>query len=215
MKYSVIIPTMYFHVEQLTKMLIVYESIVCIGEVLIINNNKEKQVDLNFSKVRTIGNGNNLYVNPSWTYGAENAKFDNIIIANDDINIIGNLESLLNVLLTILNDNRVFGPSMYCFDKFNKNTNGQIKIKPSVSKSKFVINYGFGVFMCMTKTLFQNTNIPDDFKIWYGDHILYLRNEPWEFSGINIKTNMRGTTSKLNLYDFMVSEKLAFSKLKA
>jgi hypothetical protein len=214
MKYSVIIPTMYFHVGQLTSMLAVYERIVWIGEVLIINNNTEKQVDFNFSKVRVIGDGVNKYVNPSWKFGVENAKYENIVLANDDITITGNLEKLFFLSSFLIKPNIVLGPSVKCYPELNKFMNTeQIGLsKQKIDKRK--ITYGFGVFMLMKKSTFQNTSIPDDFLIWYGDHILCLVNEAWEFSGLGIITSMRGTTSRINLKNQAILERNAFRNYK-
>jgi hypothetical protein len=213
MKYSVIIPTMYFHVGQLTSMLAVYERIMWIGEVLIINNNKEKQVDFNFSKVRVIGDGVNKYVNPSWKFGVENAKYENIVLANDDITINGNLSKLFYLTSFLLAPNIVIGASTRCYPEFAANTEN-VKLHKQQVKNKKKITHGFGVFMMMKKSTFQNTNIPEDFLVWYGDHILCLVNEAWEFSGVDIITSMRGTTSRINLKNQAILERNAFRNYK-
>jgi hypothetical protein len=213
MKYSVIIPTMYFHVGQLTSMLAVYERIMWIGEVLIINNNKEKQVDFNFSKVRVIGDGVNKYVNPSWKFGVENAKYENIVLANDDITINGNLSKLFYLTSFLLAPNIVIGASTRCYPEFAANTEN-VKLCKQQVKNKKKITHGFGVFMMMKKSTFQNTNIPEDFLVWYGDHILCLVNEAWEFSGVDIITSMRGTTSRINLKNQAILERNAFRNYK-
>jgi hypothetical protein len=213
MKYSVIIPTMYFHVGQLTSMLAVYERIVWIGEVLIINNNTEKQVDFNFSKVRVIGDGVNKYVNPSWKFGVENAKYENIVLANDDITINGNLSKLFYLTSFLLAPNIVIGASTRCYPEFAANTEN-VKLHKQQVKNKKKITHGFGVFMMMKKSTFQNTNIPEDFLVWYGDHILCLVNEAWEFSGVDIITSMRGTTSRINLKNQAILERNAFRNYK-
>lgn len=201
---------MYFHIGQLVNMLSVYNNMDCIGEILVINNDKDKAIPFQLSKVKTIGNGENLFVNPSWKYGVKNAKFENIIIANDDITIKGDLTKLLNWVGALLKDDRIFGPGASCFPKYRNGSD--LKIRQSYSVSPYIMNYGFGTFMIMKKETFLNTIIPEDFLVWYGDHFLYLNNEPWEFEGIEIITAMAGTTSKLNLRYVKKKERAEWKK---
>lgn len=213
MSYSLIIPTMYYHVEQLDTMLTVYNALDLIGEILIINNCENQKVDFKQSKVQVIGDGINKFVNPSWKFGVESAKFEKVIIANDDITINGDLENLLEMGDYLLDVTRVLGPSEDCFSK-STNTNF-VKLQKYKTKTPLHINYGYGVFMLMKKSVFLNTVIPDDFLIWYGDHLLKLQNEAWEFLGVSISTGMRGTTAKLNLKEQAMNERLAWKRFTA
>jgi hypothetical protein len=203
---------MYYHVTQLANMIKVYNQIDCIGEILIINNNATLYTEFESKKIKTIGTGENMYVNPSWRFAAYVAKYDNLIIANDDITITGDLQFLLTNVGLILKDGVVFGPNKTCFPYYYAPS--EIKFKPAITDNKFGINYGFGVFMLIKKKTFLKSEIPKDFLIWYGDHILFLKNDAWEFKGIRIDTSMRGTTSKLNLKRFAITERNAFNKLK-
>jgi hypothetical protein len=218
MKFSVIIPTMYYHVEQLQAMLAVYNDMEIIGEILIINNSKERQVDFNLRKVRVIGDGVNKYVNPSWEYGVINAKCENVVIANDDITVTGNIPTLFEMISTFLKKGVVVGPSTICFPEYGKflseSDTNKIRFKKQVI-NKRKITYGFGTFMFMKRNTFLNTAIPKDFLVWYGDHILCLRNEAWEFSGVTINTRMRGTTTKIPLHNRAILERKAFENLTA
>lgn len=207
MKYSVIIPTMYFHKEQLVSMLSLYNSIDYIGEILIINNNSDLAVQFNeYKKVKTIGTGVNMYVNPSWSFGVKNAKFDKIILVNDDITVMGDLSSLLEKVAYILREGVIVGVGEKCYS--NEVSRIQLIKRPIIDKTR--MGYGFGVFMCMSKSTFLNTPIPDAFLVWYGDHVLYYKNTAWVFEGVCIITGMRGTTSKINLSGFAAKEKQAF-----
>lgn len=206
---------MYYHNDQLAAMLNVYSTIDCVGEILIINNSPKDSISFNVSKVKEIGIGENMFVNPSWKYGAALAENELLIIANDDITIHGDLNGLLERVKNILpNSNRVIGPGRGCFDLYQKENTNTIKLKPSVSRDKYTINYGFGVFMFVTKHIFMSTSMPKDFLIWYGDHLLYLYNSAWEFTGLNIVTSMRGTTSKMNLKKQAELERRAFFNIK-
>ena len=203
---------MWFHIQQLNEMLTIYNSLDSVGEILIVNNDETKRPELNFEKVRIIGNGKNIYVNPSWKLGVQESKFDNVILANDDITIKGELDLLLRNISYLLREGIIVGVGENCYRKGVS----LLKLKECPINDKTRMGWGFGVFMCMKKITFLNTPIPKDFLVWYGDHILYLTNKAWSFEGVSIDTNMKGTTSKLNLSGFAAREKQAFHRyLKA
>jgi len=211
MKYTIIIATMYFHIKQLYQMLVVYNAMDCIGEILLVNNNEDSRFDFNLDKIRVIGTGVNQYVNPSWKLGATEAKYENIIIANDDILLKGDVETLFLYIADRLKGNSVFGPSKRCFAKYK--VIRKLGCERARTASKYRMNYGYGVLMFTKRSTFLNTAIPDDFLVWYGDHLLFAYNQPWEFTGIEIETDMKGTTSKLDLSGFAEKEREAFTKL--
>lgn len=199
---------MWFHVSQLKEMLAIYNSMDSVGEILIVNNDVTKTPELNFSKVRLIGSGKNIYVNKAWKLGVEEAKFNKVVLVNDDITIKGDLVSLFENISYILRDGVIVGVG----DCYSKDTVSKIKLKKRPIGDKTNMGYGFGVFMFLNKQTFLSTPIPDDILVWYGDHILYYKNEAWSFAGVQIKTSMRGTTSKINLTGFALKEKRAFFK---
>jgi hypothetical protein len=190
-------------------MLFVYNSIPKVGEIVLIDNATENKPDLsNFDKLRVITKGENLFVNPSWKFGVQESKFNNIVLVNDDITIGDNITYLFELVSNLLRENVVIGPSEKCYIKEESST--AIKFIKVTKKHK--MNYGFGVFMFMKKSTFINTPIPNELLVWRGDRILHLRNKVLCFEGINIVTRMRGTTSKINLTGFAEREKLVFNK---
>ena len=60
-----------------------------ISEIIIIDNSEEKSFKtLNFfksNKINLIDNKENLFVNPSWNYGAKIAQNETLLYINDDI----------------------------------------------------------------------------------------------------------------------------------
>jgi len=209
MKYSIIIPTMWFHVVKLQEMLAVYNSMNSVGEILIINNDDTKTPELNFSKVRLIGSGKNIYVNPSWKLGVQEAKFEKVALVNDDITIKGDINSLFTNVSYLLRKGVIVGVGANCY---SENVEFKIKLIERPLTNRTNMGYGFGVFMFLNKETFISTPIPDDILVWYGDHILYYKNTAWSFEGVQITTSMRGTTSKIDLRGFAMKEKRAFFK---
>jgi len=207
-KCTIIIPTMWFHVEKLKLMLSIYNDIQSVGEILIVDNDSTKTPELSFSKVRLIGDGTNLFVNPSWLLGVKEAKFESVVLVNDDIIIKDNLNSLFENIICILCEGRIVGADVTCYT----NVESKLALRKRPVKNKLSMGYGYGVFMFVKKSTFLNTPIPNDIKVWYGDHILYYKNEAWCFSGVKIETAMRGTTSRINLSGVARKEKMAFYK---
>ncbi|MBU0973855.1 MAG: hypothetical protein KKC20_24670 [Proteobacteria bacterium] len=209
-QYTVIIPTMYFHNEKLQRMLDVYTANPLIYEILLVNNNKIPENNLSSLKLRKIGLGINLYVNPSWRLGASLADTENIILANDDILIKGDLEELLVKINEVGLEGKVFGPSANCY-RSKGLYEGDIVIEAGKTPK---MNHGYGTFLILTKTTFLKTYIPKDIKVWFGDMILYEKWNAYTFKGVEIETAFAGTTSKIDLKGRMELEKRAYYKMK-
>ena len=209
-QYTIIIPTMYFHNTTLETMLLKYEQCPYVKEVLIVNNNASGKVDFNFSKVRVIGIGLNLYVNPSWKFGIKMAATENIVLANDDILIEGNLKELFVEVSKINLNNAVVGSSLHCYKEKGLSI-GKIRVSPY---NALKMSHGFGTFMILTKKSFRKVYIPKEIKVWYGDMIMFDQLTTYVFEGLEIITKFAGTSSKVNLKGFARKEKLIYEQLQ-
>ena len=188
--YSVIIPTMWVNPTVLFRMLDVYGDHPLIGEVLLINNNDSGDIPVLVDKVRMIGNGINKYVNPSWNYGVSLAKYNKIIIANDDI-FIRDFSLLMDMIDAHLKPGDVIGVHNTCYSIKNKyNVGGFAQIKPRILPAR-VRNWGWGTFMVLHKK--DYVHIPDEYKIWYGDDFQFNKLRPFAFVGIRVETKMSET----------------------
>jgi glycerol-3-phosphate cytidylyltransferase len=186
-KYSVIIPTMWAS-DKIKKMINVYDNSPFISEVLIINNRPEDEIKLKSNKIKEIYRGENIFVNPAWNLGAEKAKEDNIIIANDDIYFDNLDELLMNIWLK---DKMVIGPSQNCYKKKGYD-NGDLRIEATD-----YMGWGFGTFMIMKKNSFKK--IPEHLLIWEGDVTQFQANDAYHIKGVKIDTEMSETIKKFNL----------------
>lgn len=82
--FSIVIPTMWKS-NKIFGMLPVYEKSKYVKEIIIIDNNPKKKIDLSeYKKIRYYTKGKNIYVNPSWNWGYALSNY-NLILANDDI----------------------------------------------------------------------------------------------------------------------------------
>lgn len=202
MKFTIIIPTMWYNNAYLKNMVLKYAESSYVEEILIVNNRKADNDGIPpLPKVRMLNDGNNLFVNPSWNLGAKEAKTEGLIFANDDLFIL-NPEQLIEKLAKELKKGDIIGLFDTCFSSSDSN----LRISPTFK----YMNYGFGTFMAIHKHTFKE--IPKEFKVWYGDQIMFLENTPKVIKGAHVVTEMRGTSRKLNLDKERKQEKEAYEK---
>lgn len=202
--FSVIIPTMWQANQYLSKMLIKYAACDLVEEVLIINNNAKGDI-LYCDKIRLLGNGENLFVNPAWQLGADKAKASKIIIANDDV-IIDNLDECLQVVKDNLEHGDVIGLDRSCYTQ--KNGNKRITIQ---SGARTMGSY-FGTYMMMYKADF--VPIPKTLKIWGGDNIQYYTRIPKLLTGVCTDVAFSTTVKTLDLAEQRAFEQNEYRKWK-
>jgi len=143
-------------------------------------------------KVQILNDGTNLFVNPSWNLGVVSAKYDRVLIANDDI-FIESLDAVLNLLLDTLKEGMIIGPSKSCFEQRRESPLEPLAVEVATGDRE----YGFGVFMAVFKDSY--IPIPSALQVWFGDSFLYDRLSPYLLKGVDIVTPMRGTSKQMDL----------------
>jgi hypothetical protein len=167
--FSVIIPTMGMADEEFTNMLQRYDACDFVGEILIIDNTGSGYLNnIALHKTRVIYSGKNIFVNPAWNLGVSQAKYENIILANDDL-LLDDITGLLAFISENLDYDMVLG--------LNPDQNGPYRI----SGGDF-IGKGWGRFIAIKKGSYRP--IMDDLKVWYGDNLLTMRNVANSISGV-------------------------------
>ena len=175
MKFSVIIPTMWMS-HKIEAMVPHYLDLA--DEVIIIDNNPKARLIAD-KRIKYLTKGHNIFVNPAWNWGVLEAKNDLIIIANDDV-IIPRVAEVMSQFVTS-NYDIVGMDTRRCF------VDGKCEILPA-----FQLTWGWGCFMLMRKSAYRP--IPDEFKIWFGDNILFLNNfRRGSFGGVRVITEMSET----------------------
>ncbi len=154
--FSIIVPTMWKS-DKLLKMLSIYESSTRVGEVIIIDNDPQKKLNLDkFKKIKYYTLGSNIFVNPSWNLGYTLSKYETVL-ANDDIHI-SDLNSVLDKIID--SDFDIVGVDLQTDDKGIR-----------IDEIKNFPKNSYGCFMYVK----NYTYIPEKFKIWCGDDILFSR----------------------------------------
>ena len=172
---SAIIPTLWKAKEftdHLVDVLIEDESV---GEIIIIEN---APADFSYDneKVVMLRQEENLYVNPSWNLGVEEAAYDKFIILNDDIiipyNFVFELESMLTPDKGIVG---IDAASVIKVDNFSSKNitflDRKIDLKPLKKRG-----WGFGITLAGHRKSYYK--IPENIRIWYGDdYLVQMNNE--------------------------------------
>lgn len=173
---SIIIPTMQKDLEVLTKLLNQLQDSDSVGEIILIDNSC-KGFSCNLSKVKVFVQKENLFVNPAWNLGIKLSSKDipYFGILNDDIIFPNNLFKNVDEFLS--KDNSDVG--LVGIDCVANTPKSQFDTYPEDSECTFEqINklYGFfgSAFFGRKENYFE---IPNEMKVFYGDHFLFTRNQ--------------------------------------
>lgn len=162
--YTVVVPTMWKVADQFVEFANKLCACDSVGELIIINNDNTKTpAGLDNPKIRMYDFGRNIYVNPAWNLGVEQAKYSHICIVNDDVVFDTAVFERLQDMLTA--DNGLFGlcPGVDVFEQ-PPVTDKTIDIVPWTGQH----TYGFGCLFFFNKAVWQT--IPQGLDIYFGDN---------------------------------------------
>ena len=184
-KFSIIIPTMWIPITFLDS-INEYLKSSYVDEIIIIDNNPNFRPNLPVNdKIKLITKGHNIFVNPAWNWGVEVSKNENLIIANDDL-FFPDVENVLDKLNNCDYD-------LVGLHYKNLNSGNGILITPIEGD----MVSGFGCFLFLKKHNY--IEIPENFKIWYGDRILFSNNSKIGVISLdNVKITLSETINSNN-----------------
>jgi hypothetical protein len=181
--FTAIIPTLWKS-PRITQLIADLCACEHVGEVIVIDNAPQVKSEYKFhEKLCVKFMQDNIYVNPSWNYGAERAKYDNLLICNDDINFN---PSFLEIYDDSLQHVGVIGMD---FSNYQLPKDHNIHLKPMKDRP-----YGWGCLMLIHKSKY--TPIPDDLLIANGDDWLAQHATPFVLHGLAVQSEI-STTSRL------------------
>ena len=180
---SVIIPTVQVKPKILNKLLAVLDKDDVVDEILLINNAQKKFIPIiNIKKLKIYNQDKNLYVNPSWNYGIKLIKNDYFLIINDDLLCPENFCSMvMNSDIFDRKDTGLLG--LYYWQILNFSPNVDDFDVPNFDENKTIefipFNYYMGTSNWGSAFFGKKQNyydIPDGFKVIFGDNYLLKRN---------------------------------------
>lgn len=212
---SVVMPTLW-RGEHYKTMLPLLDAHPLIGEIFIINNNcpaTDHETLGKLTKLVHFQTKGNLFVNPSWNYGVKHGCFDKVCLYSDDV--LFDIKCLEAVNEQLTPENGIFGfhntsifPDMSCVFFCDWETP---KVVPTNS-----LHYRFGICMFMHKESYYE--IPNQFKIYYGDTYLFEENvkrgkQNYRIENYYAITPMSVTSKSAEFKGVLEKEKEEYGKL--
>lgn len=165
--FSVILPTLWKldYRQELQK---IHDS-TFVGELILINNDRKNTPDwfseMHLPKMIEVKPDENIFVNPAWNLGVRMAKYEHCLLFSDDV-VVDSYEFLEQTDEYLKNNDTIIGCSEQCY-KVDKT--GDFGIVDQVGSRP----YGYGCIMAFRKESYRP--IPEIYKIWYGDNLMYTR----------------------------------------
>lgn len=203
--FSVIIPTAQKNLSIFNRLLKEIENSDLVNEIIIINNHAKKLTDLNFSKTRILEQGKNIYVNPAWNLGVEEAKNEYIAILNDDIYIPKELFKKIYEFIFKNKNCGLIGLDSLKISQTNDVSNTEEEFIANIYPTD-VRNFCWGSGIFGKKDNFYK--IPNDLKIWYGDDYLFEQNIKFN------KKNYKLSSPNIKHYHSLTSNNPCFDEIK-
>lgn len=207
---SVVIPTLGL-VKELNDNLKDLSLCPYVGEIILIDNT-ENSLPVKINKVRHVLEGENTFVNPAWNKGVEMAKYDKLLIINDDTwfdwDLIKQIEPHINEASGMI------GIS-------SKNYKIQNQANPIKLQKTGKRPMGFACAFFIHKDNWSP--IPEEMKIWGGDEWLFLHLQKrgiQNYRLINLKVSGSISTTIQQLYkdekmkDLMIKDSILANKIK-
>lgn len=158
---SVIMPTLWIP-SKILERLDEISKIESVGEIILIDNNISKNIDVShISKIVHIKESKNEYPIPSWNKGVSLAKYDKLLILNDDVETDWDIINQINEHITP--DKGLIGSGVSCWQyKGGDSFMNPIKMMQACYACLFFVH--------------KNSYIPIDeaMKVWYGDYWLFM-----------------------------------------
>lgn len=169
---SVIIPTMW-KCKILNNTLLELSNHKLVGEVILIDNTANTKI-LDIFKVNHILEGKNTFVNPAWNKGFKLAKYDKLLILNDDVETNWNVIDLAYNHIT--ENIGLIGAGISCWQYIG----GIADVIPISYRPNC-----YGCLMFIHKNSYKE--IPESLKIHYGDDWLFEKSNKQNYQIINWK----------------------------
>jgi hypothetical protein len=161
-----------------------------VGEIILIDNTTN-DLKIQLPKLIHILEGKNTYINPAWNKGVSLAKYDKLLILNDDLWFDWNI---LNIIEPYVN--KEIGMIGMAEENFSNPLN-EFGLEP--------INHRNGGFACAFFIHKNNwIDIPFEMKLWGGDDWLFVKNrnngkQNYKIVGFKLDGEVSGTLENADL----------------
>jgi len=168
-KITIAIPTLQKRIDVLEKLVKTLNEDEAVGEIIIIDN-ASKGIPFSCEKLRVIDKGENIFVNPAWNLGVEEAKFDIVGLLNDDIIIPF---GICSKIIQEFKKNKTIGALAFHLDDIKPidDIMNEPKLSDYILERADFVAGGYGMALFFKKELYNP--IPKSLKIWFGDNYIF------------------------------------------
>ena len=165
--FSVILPTLWKldYREELQK---IHDSSV-VGELILINNDRKNTpnwfLGMDLKKLIDVRPDENIFVNPAWNLGVRMAKHEHCLLFSDDV-VVDSYAFLQQTDEYLKQYNSLIGCSEQCY---TVDRTHNFEIVDETENRPF----GYGSIMAFRTKTYKP--IPECYKIWFGDNIMFRR----------------------------------------
>lgn len=163
-----------------------------IGEIILIDNSEIEVEPLNLNKLNHIKEEKNTYINPAWNKGVSLAKYDKLLILNDDVWMDWGILDILSEYIT-----PSIGAIGFAGNAIDLKETTDMVLTPVTHR------YGnFGVAMFIHKASWMP--IPEEMKLWGGDDWIFVKNRNsgkpnFKLEGMKLFGEISGTLENADL----------------
>jgi hypothetical protein len=163
-----------------------------IGEIILIDNSEIEVEPLNLNKLNHIKEEKNTYINPAWNKGVSLAKYDKLLILNDDVWMDWGILDILSEYIT-----PSIGAIGFAGNAIDLEETTDMMLTPVTHR------YGnFGVAMFIHKASWMP--IPEEMKLWGGDDWIFVKNRNsgkpnFKLEGMKLYGEISGTLENADL----------------
>lgn len=199
-KFSVVIPTLW-QSTRIHRLLDDLSDCDKVGEIIIIDNNSEyyNKVSKCYPKVHLLQQSENIFVNPAWNLGVKTAKYEQICIANDDINFDTNIFDYL--------DGKIEGVIGMDTNNYELQESGNFIITKIQTRC-----WAWGCLIFINKK--DWIDIPDSLLIWYGDDYLINRLPAFIIGNLWIESELSTTSGSVKFSPIYENDLKNYKKLQ-
>ena len=163
-----------------------------VGEIILIDNSEIEVEPLNLNKLNHIKEEKNTYINPAWNKGVSLAKYDKLLILNDDVWMDWGILDILSEYIT-----PSIGAIGFAGNAIDLEETTDMMLTPVTHR------YGnFGVAMFIHKASWMP--IPEEMKLWGGDDWIFVKNRNsgkpnFKLEGMKLFGEISGTLENADL----------------
>jgi glycosyltransferase involved in cell wall biosynthesis len=200
-QWTVIIPTIW-RSEYTLNLLQKYQNCEWVNEIILINNAPDKTPAEFIEHSKLVHyKTENIYVNPAWNLGVSMASNNDILISNDDVDY--DVDGAFRYVSGLVGWS-VLGVDGKSYDR---------GFKEWGNKNGDSLGFGWGCLIFAHKS--EWINIPEGFKIWYGDNWITKKHKAGsiQYKG-GIETKMSTSADGKDMLPVLRADTVYWNKIK-